>query len=286
MEGLVARDGGFSFLTSFIRLQHVLASLLRAQPLGRTAHPNTLARRTRGESMNCKIIALALGVSAGLTGPAWGAISPGDGAANNPSGEIFVTVFDATRQISYTRDLGISVVDFISNPNQTINLPPDGLYTTTFDGIDPSTLVYSVGGFNARIGDFPCCYGMVISTNSGVSQVFIPDVTALATALATGGYYAAGVNADAGDVTNFGANVSVVSNPDSAGYYDGENWGGNIGLTVPFQTGATVGTSINGYTLLLAGDGEAVNATLLTNRWTLAADGTLTFEEPDADDDG
>jgi hypothetical protein len=78
----------------------------------------------------------------------------------------------------------------------------------------------------------------------------------------------------------------VVSNPDSAGYYDGENWGGQHRTDGAVPDRRHRGTSINGYTLLLAGDGEAVNATLLTNRWTLAADGTLTFEEPDADDDG
>jgi hypothetical protein len=115
------------------------------------------------------------------------------------------------------------------------------------------------------------------------SQIFIPEFSALATALATGGYYAAGVNADAGDLTNYAANLSAVSHPDSPGYYDGDNWAGSIGLTVPFQTGASVGTALKAYSLLLADDGVTVNATLLGNDWLLAADGTLSFP---ADGDG
>jgi hypothetical protein len=225
--------------------------------------------------MNGKVIALALGLSAGFSGSVGAAISPGDGAAGNPPGEIFVTVWDAAHQISYTRDLGITVVNLINSPNQTYNFPPDALYTSTFNGVNPSTLVYSVGGFNARFDDFPCCYGMAISSNSASNTVDLPDFTALATSLATGGFYAAGVNADAGDISNFNANLSAVSHPGSGGYYDGDNWGGDIGFTVPFQTGATVGTDVAFYTLVLAADGFNVTSTKLGGKWNLAANGTL-----------
>jgi hypothetical protein len=226
--------------------------------------------------MNRKGFAFALAAGFLWAGSAPAAISPGDGQAGNPPGEIFVTVWDADGQISYTRDLGISVVDFINNPSQSFTFSPDTLYTDTFNGVDPATLVYTVGGFNARFNDFPCCYGMAISSNNTPPQVFIPDVTALATALATGGFYAAGVNSDAGDLTNFAVNLSAVSLPGSPGYYDGEYWGGNIGLTVPFQTGATVGAPVSFYLLVLDEDGVTVNRTLVSKSWILRADGTLT----------
>src|SRR5262245_53236761 len=163
-------------------------------------------------------VLLALGLATG--GIAHAAISPGDGAAGNPSGEIFYTVWDAANQVSYTRDTGITVVDFLTNPNQTFTFAPDQLYMDTFGSVDPSTLVYSVGGFNARFDDFPCCYGMVISSNS--AGVTLPEFTALATTLATGGFYASGVNQDAGDIDNFDANLSALSHPGSGGYYDGD----------------------------------------------------------------
>jgi hypothetical protein len=237
--------------------------------------------------MNGKLIMLGLVLSAEFTGSAWAAISPGDGAAGNPPGEIFVTVWDAAHQVSYTRDLGIAITDFVANPNQTLTLAPDGLYTSTFSGVDPATLVYSVGGFNARFDDFPCCYGMAISSNSTPAQIFLPDVTALVTTLSVGGFYAIGVNGDAGDPTNFGADVSALSHPGSGGYYDGENWGGDIGFTVPFQTGATVGTDLAFHTLILDEDGTTVNRTTLTNKWNIAADGTITyFGGVDSDGDG
>ena len=56
-----------------------------------------------------------------------------------------------THLISYTRDLGISIPNFLGQPNQSLTFPPDALYTATFSGVDPSTLVYSVGGFNASL---------------------------------------------------------------------------------------------------------------------------------------
>ena len=228
--------------------------------------------------MNRKGFAFALAAGFLWAGSAPAAISPGDGQAGNPPGEIFVTVWDANGQISYTRDLGISVLDLLANPNQSFTFPPDQLYDDTFSGVDPATLVYSVGAFNARFNDFETGgYGMVISSNNAPAQVFIPDVSALATALATGGFYAAGVNSDAGDLSNFAANLSAVSLPGSSGYYDGDYWGGNIGLTVPFQTGATVGTSVSFYSLILDDDGTTVNRAQFANKWTLAADGTLTY---------
>jgi hypothetical protein len=216
---------------------------------------------------------LALGLAA--SGVASAAISPGDEAGGNPSGEIFYTVWDPVNLVSYTRDTGISVVSFLSDPSQSFSFTPDQLYTDTFGSVDPSTLIYGVGGFNARFSDFPCCYGMVISSNS--ATVSLPDFTALATSLATGGSYVVGVNSDAGDLSNFDANLSALSHAGSGGYYDGEFWGGDIGFTVPFQTGEAVGIEIAAYALLLGEDGFTVNTVHFDNSFLLAADGTFTY---------
>jgi hypothetical protein len=217
---------------------------------------------------------LALGLA--TNGIVNAAISPGDGAAGNPAGEIFYSVWDPVNLVSYTRDTGITVIDLLSNPSQNFNFAPDQLYTDTFGSVDPSTLVYSVGGFNARFDDFASGgYGMVISSNS--ANVTLPDVTALATTLATGGFYATGVNADAGDLSNFGANLSALSHPGSSGYYDGDNWGGDIGFTVPFQTGDAVGIEIAAYALVLAPDGTTVSTVHFDNSFLLAADGTFSY---------
>src|SRR5262245_43885165 len=215
---------------------------------------------------------LAVGLATG--GLASAAISPGDGAAGNPPGEIFWTVWDSAAQVSYTRDTGMSILDFLANPSHAFTFAPDQLYLDTFGSVDPSTLAYSVGAFNSRFEDFPIGYGMVISSNG--SNVSVPDVTALVTALATGGFYASGVNADAGDAFNFDADVSALSHPGSSGYYDGEFWGGDIGFTVPFQTGATVGTELVAWSLLLAEDGFAVNS-LSYGSFLLDGDGNFTY---------
>jgi PEP-CTERM motif len=216
---------------------------------------------------------LALGL--GAASAAHAAISPGDGAAGNPPGEIFYTVWDPVNLVSYTRDTGISMLDFLADPAQSFSFAPDQLYTDTFGSADPGTLVYGVGGFNARFDDFPCCYGMLISSNG--NNVGLPDVTALVTVLANGASYAIGANADAGDLTDFAANLSSISFPGAGGYYDGDYWGGNMGNTTPFQTGATVGVELAAYTLLLADDGFTVNTALLDNVFKLSADGTFSY---------
>src|SRR5262245_13204442 len=136
--------------------------------------------------MRLKCLVRVLLVSVGLWACAThAAISPGN--ETTPTGELFFTVWDATNQVSYTRDLGISVLDLIANPNQSITKAADALYTSTFDGVDPSTLVYSIGAFNARNDDFPAAYGLLISSNAGFANVTLPDVTALFTAAKTGG---------------------------------------------------------------------------------------------------
>jgi hypothetical protein len=238
--------------------------------------------------MNVKVFALAIVSSAALHPPAWAAISPGDASGLTPPGEIFVTVFDAAHQVSYTRDLGIDMLDFLANPNQPYTFAPDTLYTSTFSGVDPSTLVYTVAGFNARFDDFPCCYGMAISSDNAPGQIFVPDVTALFTMLSNGASYAIGVNADAGDLSNYVANLSAVSHVGGAGYYaNSETWAGNLGNTTAFQTDTAVGNSIAFHTLLLDANGEAVNRVTLAPQWTLAADGTLSYAAPaDSDGDG
>jgi hypothetical protein len=94
------------------------------------------------------------------------------------------------------------------------------------------------------------------------------------------GFYAGGCwNADAGDLTNFDANLSALSHPGSGGYYDGDNWGGDIGFTVPFQTGETVGLELAAYALLLGEDGITVN-TFRFGEFELASDGTFSTRLP------
>jgi hypothetical protein len=128
---------------------------------------------------------LALGLAA--SGVASAAISPGDEAAGNPSGEIFYTVWDPVNLVSYTRDTGISVVSFLFRSEPELQLHAGSLYTDTFGSVDPSTLRLQRRRIHARFSDFPCCYGMVISSNSDPATVSLPEFTALATTLATGG---------------------------------------------------------------------------------------------------
>ena len=136
--------------------------------------------------------------------PAHGAISPGSASGTTPPGELFFTVWDATNQVTYTRDLGISIVDFLGSANTRITRAPDALYTSTFSGVDPSTLRYSVGAFNARFDDFPAAYGMVITSNSAAELVKVTDFTALFSTLQVAESYIVGANGkDGGNPTDY-----------------------------------------------------------------------------------
>jgi hypothetical protein len=214
-----------------------------------------------------------------IGGPVRAAISPGVGISGDPPGELFYTVWDATNQVTYTRDLGISIVEFLGNPNQTISLAPDALYTSTFSGVDSSSLVYTVAAFNNRFDDFPGAYGYLIGTNSGAANVSVPDITALQTELANGASYVIGANSvDGGNPVDYVANRSGLSHPGDSGYWgDTDYWNGNLGNTTPFSTQATVGSSLAFFALLLNEGGETVDTVQFANVWTLAANGMLTY---------
>ena len=102
--------------------------------------------------MHLKKIAVALGVAIGLAQGAAAAISVGNGSTNQPPGELFLTVYNPTTSVTYTRDLGLDVDGGGSNPYSTnfgtvsIDLAADSAFTTAF----PSTtgLLYAVVGVN------------------------------------------------------------------------------------------------------------------------------------------
>ena len=208
-------------------------------------------------------------------GAARAAISPG--LDTTTTGEIFWTVWDPVNLVTYTRDSGMSILDFLADPSASFSFSPDDLYLDTFGGVDPSTLLYSVGAFNPRNADFPAAYGFLISSNSGSGSVTLPDVTALFTAASVGGFYVVGANAnDGGDPNDYAANLSGLSHSGDSGYWGSENWCGNIGNTVPFTTDASVGDAIIAWTLLLGEDGLTVNSVSYGN-FLIADDGTFSY---------
>lgn len=213
--------------------------------------------------------------------PATAAISPGNEPDGDPTGELFFTVWDEANQVSYTRDLGINIIeflnDFFSTPAATFSLGPDSRLSTFISNSgNPSSLVWGLGGFNNRFADFPQAFGQLITSNN--PSVFLPDFSALQTASTTGGVYARGANDnDSGPINDYDLDLSSTSVPGQAGYYGGPNWNGNLGNTVPFNTAAAVGESLGFFALLLDANGTDVNTTQATGRWTLALDGTLSY---------
>lgn len=222
-------------------------------------------------------------ISASLAPGAAAAIAV-SGGFSDPPGEIFVTVHDPVRAITYTRDLGVPAVVGFSD----LNFEPDALYEMTFADSDPANLRYSVVGLSS-IGQM----NVDIATTSNSEDVSFPTaplVTINAIFSGTGNFVSA-TNAAAGS-TDPAENLSVVINDVlSDGYYaNSATFDENLGSAVFFNTGAGVGEPLAYHRFSLnLGFPDDLLKTTYERRWLLAANGTLTYsamQVVDTDGDG
>ena len=226
------------------------------------------------------------------------------------NGELFLSVYDAVAQKSYTRDLGITIDQFLSagsiapvsgsnfafNPSATPavgagNVVSDG-YHLTF-GVD--ALLQSFMG-NAGVLNSGITWGVGAMDGNGVHR-YLTTTNATASTIATlnntqvknfatSDVYLLAVNA----LTNAAdSNGSITATPaDGAAYVPANfssNWSGNANFDMTALVGQdqnffmlnTVGTKATtkvAVTEYLNANGNAV--------WNLASNGTLTYNAPSA----
>lgn len=232
---------------------------------------------------------LGLALSLACLNSAHAAVSAGgtelSGGAQQPEGELFLSVFDEINQVTYTRDLGIDVVstDFDS---ATFSFSADPLYGQTFGGVDPSTLRYSiVGGQN----DLETLFVLGIWFTSSSSSVATLDTfSGLSSAHGTMFDFTIGTNEATMSPMDYASDVSVaVSNPASAGFYDNAFTSPrDFGSIASYDTSAAPGTGMPFYkTEISNATGGQVVSTTFAGTWTLGTDGSLTYSA-DADTDG
>ncbi len=222
---------------------------------------------------------LAASVALAMSGIANAAILQSDGTVG--SGELFLTAWDEVGQQSYSLDLGILQRDFMANTSQTLSY--DLSADTNFANfMNNSGVVYAIAGGDDSF-QVAETYGFVITSSSGIDSVRqgAQTTSMIAGVVASIDNMALNSNADAGDMTNFAANLSSYSIPGDTGYFGVGTWSVNAGGK-PFVTIGNIDSSIPFYFAGIAADYATGVVTELPNVWTLTSAGQLTYAAPSA----
>jgi len=228
--------------------------------------------------MKMKTIAAAV-VLAATTGVANAAIVTGA----DTDGELFLSVFDPSGEISYHKDLGITVSQFNTDDSsfRSFDLASDANFAGFLGQTD---LRYSIAGANnvtySTIEELQT-YGLMTTSSQTAQQVddrFISQgsidqmmsrVTTQAALLnvRTGGPYSG---------SNGGENGTAVALIGQQGYYDVAGWG-DVNGTPGFYASADIGTAVSFYQVNVS-DVDFISAVeTQMGDWLLTTDGTLTY---------
>jgi PEP-CTERM motif len=240
---------------------------------------------------------LTLVLAAGSSLPATAAIAPGgaQSGANalwSGNGELFVSVFDATAKISYTRDLGVTVNDFFvwgqqDGGNQRFWTLDDANWNGFLAQVNPAALRWSVLGFDTTGGTISGGVRLFTTARQGdegkiagfTNQLFTNGTGAAQagtffTAINSTGTH--GVAGTAPDFAVHGNSVNADTDPGN-GYF-----GSTSGLTstlngnAPFDSSNAVGNSSWYY--YLTRSGAVQTATVLVDEFdNLSHDGYWGF---------
>jgi hypothetical protein len=240
----------------------------------------------------------AMAVAAALiaAGPATAAIL--DSTATVTGGELFLSVYDAARQISYTRDLGITLTNFLpagttaptagSIPFNPAAAPSVGAgnvltpgYTLTFAN-DPVLLSAFGGNLSgatyqvlAEKGGFS--YAYLTTTSADLATVSTSTTSQVSNFRAGADPYLAAVNLEGTHATGLNGSSFTIDPNDAAnvGKILQTNWGGKTPI---FDTSAAVGSPLDFYLLSRPASGSFVNVSPFTDAtWNLNANGVLTY---------
>ena len=224
-----------------------------------------------------KLKALAAALAVAVVGPAHALIA--DSVSGN--GELFFTIYDNVTQTSYTRDLGLTIDNFVTAAGgTTVNLPAsftvaaDSTLTTFLGGFSlaqQGTLLWNIGAMDG-VGlerylttalSMPGPSGSAaVMTNSSLKLLDAADqFTSLTNALGT----------HPGTLATNGSNTASAAN-DGLAFGGSGLWGNNWGGKANFNTTQNGLGSSNNFWLLFQ------NGTANLNRSFYASAGTFTLE--------
>jgi hypothetical protein len=237
-----------------------------------------------------KIRTLALAATLVYAGSASAAF---DNAASGNSALIF-SAWDSTTGASYTRGLGFNLNEFLAPGPGFQSFTADSLFTTTFgSSISSGTFRWNVVGADSNlitttVGDPGAANRHRTVSTSTVNFAGLPVLT-------RGQNNQAALNMDAylQKVNNFcggstGTNTGSCNslNPSEAWNINNGSmaWGNGLGVAAGFNTAGAIGQSL--FMMFASGTGTTTSVVQeqtsfggIPRVWTLAGDGTLTWNE-------
>ena len=245
-----------------------------------------------------KLKAIAVAISLVAAGGANAAINGGGPFTGAGQGELYFSVFDAVNKISYTRDLGVTIDQFLAGQNDTYNFTADSRLTSFINTANASnsTLVWNLlGAMDSELADpaeLPR-WGMYFTSNAGDASVANVTLEQAFIAEGTSVIYAQGVNGAAtaagiGTGSNVWSENNSSTSTDGSGYYAGPYGGNNIGMSIVVSDENVIGQSMdfyrsgikfdaNGDPVVNADGTNYAGAITKFGKWTLANNGDLSY---------
>jgi hypothetical protein len=252
--------------------------------------------------LKSKLKAVLAAVTFAFAGAAVADINPGNTTSGPQSnnGELFLSVWNTTLQVSYTRDLGINLsnflpsgavapvdngagVDYAFGAGPTIGagnvLNPGYNLTFGLDGTAASstlaTLLGTAGTIWSVVGSENFGNDRMLFTSNAPSPTFATGQLTTATGNVVS--HLGGVNALQSGAADNTANGSSTATPPSIAYSGGTVFGSNIG-TFGFSTAASVGTAMNFWFANQTATTTSTISQFDGGQWLLASDGTLSWD--------
>ncbi|BAN36631.1 hypothetical protein SCD_n02832 [Sulfuricella denitrificans skB26] len=230
---------------------------------------------------NMKLKLIAAAAMFAVAGQA--AASIADGTTGN--GELFLSVYDSVAQVSYTRDLGVTLSDFSSNLSSTsysLNFASDALLQSAFASL--SGLSWNVAALDSTGGTAVGGQHYLSTTNADQATVQNTKNSSLTVGMS-------GVNGYVQANNAFGTHVSSANGSSTAVFADGAAYFGNgfaanwLGKA-SFDSTALVGNSLGFFLMetsvnaIGANALKSIQATQAAGTWTLASNGDLSYSVP------
>ncbi|MHB8621747.1 MAG: VPLPA-CTERM sorting domain-containing protein [Sulfuricaulis sp.] len=241
------------------------------------------------------VVALALTAAAGQAGAAVV-------QANTGNGDLFLTAWDPVANMSYSRDLGVTLSSFLSSATPAAGLTDvfagDSLFQSSFANSIASNIHWNIAA-----GDDLLPAGGSATTPGDLKILSTSTVTPGTGFKFTNGFMTTGAN----NVNNFqgyqvtdptpagtgcGTNPScVITNPADPGFGGNTTWSSSLGGTSATLSNASTGFGSSLYFYYITGSGgstiSSATETAFKNAtgdgmWSLASNGTATYTIPGA----
>lgn len=235
--------------------------------------------------------ALAL---AGLAGGAQAAIDRVD----TGNGELFFSVWDATRNTSYTRDLGLNLTDVTlagvaTKQGLIYSFSADALLTTFLNDTllasgNLDNLIWNLAAGDS-VGTGVNAKRLIVTSSNTEAQIEGNSTSVLTTALGNQNIIQTALNAipnhstliDGSSIATLGGDLD-----DDQAYADQGTWGADVGNLAGFVSTKQVGESNTFW--FIGSNATAAGKVIATQFmgelgpavWTFASDGALTFAAP------